>query len=157
MAGRALLAPRSYGYTLSFANLSPRFFLIYCAIRLVLLGIFRISPWLVRMLGQTGLTWSPVLWVVTDGVGIEFIVTGIKSIFPDWSANYSAAAVGHSKLLLPLISEKHITHSASRCTNNQFEYLNKYIHINKIFLSCHTIFLHINVISLTRYSGLAVR
>ena len=46
-------------------------------------GIFRISPWLVRMLGQTGINVvTRIMGLLLMALGIEFIVTGIKSIFP---------------------------------------------------------------------------
>lgn len=46
-------------------------------------GIFRIAPWLVRMLGQTGINVvTRIMGLLLMALGIEFIVTGIKSIFP---------------------------------------------------------------------------
>lgn len=46
-------------------------------------GIFRISPGLVRMLGQTGINVvTRIMGLLLMALGIEFIVTGIKSIFP---------------------------------------------------------------------------
>ena len=46
-------------------------------------SIFRISPWLVRMLGQTGINVvTRIMGLLLMALGIEFIVTGIKSIFP---------------------------------------------------------------------------
>lgn len=46
-------------------------------------GIFRISPGLVRMLGQTVINVvTRIMGLLLMALGIEFIVTGIKSIFP---------------------------------------------------------------------------
>ena len=46
-------------------------------------ALFRIAPWLVRMLGQTGINViTRIMGLLLMSLGIEFIVTGIKSIFP---------------------------------------------------------------------------
>lgn len=46
-------------------------------------GLFRIAPWLVRMLGQTGINViTRIMGLLLMSLGIEFIITGIKSIFP---------------------------------------------------------------------------
>ncbi len=45
--------------------------------------LFRIAPWLVRMLGQTGINViTRIMGLLLMSLGIEFIVTGVKSIFP---------------------------------------------------------------------------
>ena len=46
-------------------------------------GLFRMAPWLVRLLGQTGINViTRSMGLLLMALGIEFIVTGIKSIFP---------------------------------------------------------------------------
>jgi MarC family membrane protein len=46
-------------------------------------GLFRIAPWLVRLLGQTGINViTRIMGLLLMALGIEFIVAGIKSIFP---------------------------------------------------------------------------
>ena len=46
-------------------------------------GLFRMAPWLVRLLGQTGINViTRIMGLLLMALGIEFIVTGIKSIFP---------------------------------------------------------------------------
>lgn len=46
-------------------------------------SVFRMAPWLVRMLGQTGINViTRIMGLLLMALGIEFIVTGIKSIFP---------------------------------------------------------------------------
>ncbi|EKZ6378046.1 YchE family NAAT transporter [Klebsiella pneumoniae] len=46
-------------------------------------GIFRIAPWLVRLLGQTGINViTRIMGLLLMALGIEFIVTGIKALFP---------------------------------------------------------------------------
>ena len=46
-------------------------------------GVFRMAPWLVRWLGQTGINViTRIMGLLLMALGIEFIVTGIKSIFP---------------------------------------------------------------------------
>lgn len=46
-------------------------------------ALFRIAPWLVRMLGQTGINViTRIMGLLLMSLGIEFIVTGVKSIFP---------------------------------------------------------------------------
>ncbi|HEY1845020.1 MAG TPA: YchE family NAAT transporter [Buttiauxella sp.] len=45
--------------------------------------LFRIAPWLVRLLGQTGINViTRIMGLLLMALGIEFIVTGVKSIFP---------------------------------------------------------------------------
>jgi MarC family membrane protein len=59
----------------------------FCAL---LLGVFRMAPWLVRLLGQTGINViTRIMGLLLMALGIEFIVTGIKSIFPDYCINTS--------------------------------------------------------------------
>ncbi|MBD3703546.1 YchE family NAAT transporter [Klebsiella pneumoniae] len=49
----------------------------------LLLGIFRMAPWLVRLLGQTGINViTRIMGLLLMALGIEFIVTGIKALFP---------------------------------------------------------------------------
>ncbi|MDF7680788.1 YchE family NAAT transporter [Enterobacteriaceae bacterium ESL0689] len=46
-------------------------------------GIFRIAPWLVRLLGQTGINVvTRIMGLLLMSLGIEFIVTGVKILFP---------------------------------------------------------------------------
>ncbi|EPL8298357.1 TPA: YchE family NAAT transporter [Klebsiella pneumoniae] len=46
-------------------------------------GIFRMAPWLVRWLGQTGINViTRIMGLLLMALGIEFIVTGIKALFP---------------------------------------------------------------------------
>ena len=46
-------------------------------------GIFRMAPWLVRLLGQTGINViTRIMGLLLMALGIEFIVTGIKALFP---------------------------------------------------------------------------
>lgn len=46
-------------------------------------GLFRIAPWLVRLLGQTGINViTRIMGLLLMSLGIEFIVAGIKSSFP---------------------------------------------------------------------------
>ena len=46
-------------------------------------ALFRIAPWLVRMLGQTGINViTRIMGLLLMSLGIEFIVTGVRSIFP---------------------------------------------------------------------------
>jgi small neutral amino acid transporter SnatA (MarC family) len=48
------------------------------------------APWLVRLLGQTGINViTRIMGLLLMALGIEFIVTGIKSIFPDYCINTS--------------------------------------------------------------------
>ncbi len=48
----------------------------------MLLGIFRMAPWLVRLLGQTGINViTRIMGLLLMALGIEFIVTGIKALF----------------------------------------------------------------------------
>lgn len=45
-------------------------------------GIFRMAPWLVRLLGQTGINViTRIMGLLLMALGIEFIVTGIKALF----------------------------------------------------------------------------
>ncbi|EBQ8981198.1 YchE family NAAT transporter [Salmonella enterica subsp. enterica] len=45
--------------------------------------LFRMAPWLVRLLGQTGINViTRIMGLLLMALGIEFIVTGIKGIFP---------------------------------------------------------------------------
>ena len=46
-------------------------------------GIFRMAQWLVRLLGQTGINViTRIMGLLLMALGIEFIVTGIKALFP---------------------------------------------------------------------------
>lgn len=46
-------------------------------------GIFRMAPWLVRLLGHTGINViTRIMGLLLMALGIEFIVTGIKALFP---------------------------------------------------------------------------
>ncbi|MEX7695100.1 YchE family NAAT transporter [Enterobacter hormaechei] len=46
-------------------------------------GVCRMAPWLVHLLGQTGINViTRIMGLLLMALGIEFIVTGIKSIFP---------------------------------------------------------------------------
>lgn len=46
-------------------------------------GLFRIAPWLVRWLGQTGINViTRIMGLLLMALGIEFIVTGVKALFP---------------------------------------------------------------------------
>ena len=46
-------------------------------------GIFRMAPWLVRLRGQTGINViTRLMGLLLMALGIEFIVTGIKALFP---------------------------------------------------------------------------
>lgn len=46
-------------------------------------GIFRMHTWLVRLLGQTGINViTRIMGLLLMALGIEFIVTGIKALFP---------------------------------------------------------------------------
>ncbi|WP_348257345.1 MarC family protein, partial [Salmonella enterica] len=46
-------------------------------------GVFRLEPWLVRLMGQTGINViTRIMWLLLMALGIEFILTGIKGIFP---------------------------------------------------------------------------
>ncbi|HII0006276.1 TPA: YchE family NAAT transporter [Klebsiella variicola] len=46
-------------------------------------SIFRMAPWLVRLLGQTGINViTRIMGLLLMALGIEFIVTGIKALFP---------------------------------------------------------------------------
>ena len=50
-------------------------------------GIFRMAPWLVRLLGQTGINViTRIMGLLLMALGIEFIVTGIKALFPGLTA-----------------------------------------------------------------------
>jgi len=46
-------------------------------------GLFRIAPWLVRLLRQTGINViTRIMGLLLMALGIEFIVAGAKSLFP---------------------------------------------------------------------------
>lgn len=46
-------------------------------------AVFRLAPWLVRLLGQTGINViTRIMGLLLMALGIEFIVTGIKALFP---------------------------------------------------------------------------
>ena len=66
----------SWPYLIGF-SVAIAFFAVCCW------GLFRIAPWLVRLLGQTGINViTRIMGLLLMALGIEFIVTGIKSIFP---------------------------------------------------------------------------
>ncbi|KEA53594.1 MULTISPECIES: YchE family NAAT transporter [Mangrovibacter] len=45
--------------------------------------IFRLAPWLVRFLGQTGINViTRIMGLLLMSLGIEFIVTGVRALFP---------------------------------------------------------------------------
>ncbi|MFP1463198.1 YchE family NAAT transporter [Escherichia coli] len=55
--------------------------LLHCSLYVV--GIVRMAPWLVRVLRQTGINViTRIMGLLLMALGIEFIVTGIKGIFP---------------------------------------------------------------------------
>ena len=59
------------------------FFVAIALFALCCWGLFRMAPWLVRLLGQTGINViTRIMGLLLMALGIEFIVTGIKSIFP---------------------------------------------------------------------------
>ncbi len=46
-------------------------------------GAFRMAPWLVRLLGQTGINViTRIMGLLLMALGIYLLVTGIKGIFP---------------------------------------------------------------------------
>lgn len=46
-------------------------------------AVFRLAPWLVRLLGQTGINViTRIMGLLLMALGIEFIVTGMKALFP---------------------------------------------------------------------------
>jgi len=66
----------SWGYLLGF-SVAIALFAASCW------ALFRMAPWLVRMLGQTGINViTRIMGLLLMSLGIEFIVTGVKSIFP---------------------------------------------------------------------------
>ena len=59
------------------------FFVAIALFALCCWGLFRMAPWLVRVLGQTGINViTRIMGLLLMALGIEFIVTGIKAIFP---------------------------------------------------------------------------
>ena len=59
------------------------FFVAIALFALCCWGLFRMAPWLVRLLGQTGINViTRIMGLLLMALGIEFIVTGIKSVFP---------------------------------------------------------------------------
>ena len=59
------------------------FFVAIAIFALCCWGLFRMAPWLVRVLGQTGINViTRIMGLLLMALGIEFIVTGIKAIFP---------------------------------------------------------------------------
>ncbi len=67
----------------------------------MLLGIFRMAPWLVRLLGQTGINViTRIMGLLLMALGIEFIVTGIKALFRHGQLNEPArCGAGAPRLL----------------------------------------------------------
>lgn len=66
----------NWGHLLGF-SLAIALFALCCWL------LFRIAPWLVRMLGQTGINViTRIMGLLLMALGIEFIVTGMKAIFP---------------------------------------------------------------------------
>src|SRR5690606_31691621 len=62
---------------LIFFSVTIALFMLWCW------GVFSIAPLLVRLLGQTGINViTLIMGLLLMALGIEFIVTGIKSIFP---------------------------------------------------------------------------
>ena len=60
-----------------------RFYGRYRLVRLCCWLLFRAAPLLVRLLGQTGINViTRIMGLLLMALGIEFIVTGIKAIFP---------------------------------------------------------------------------
>lgn len=58
------------------------FFVAIAIFALCCWGLFRMAPWLVRVLGQTGINViTRIMGLLLMALGIEFIVTGIKAIF----------------------------------------------------------------------------
>ena len=46
-------------------------------------GLFRIAPWIVRGLGQTGINVvTRIMGMLLASIGIEFITTGLRNLFP---------------------------------------------------------------------------
>ncbi len=83
MAGPGRLAPLSSGDALSQHRAFAWLFSCHCAFALCCWGVFRMAPWLVRLLGQTGINViTRIMGLLLMALGIEFIVTGIKGIFP---------------------------------------------------------------------------
>ncbi len=59
------------------------FFVAIALFALCCWGLFRMAPWLVRVLRQTGINViTRIMGLLLMALGIEFIVTGIKGIFP---------------------------------------------------------------------------
>lgn len=59
------------------------FFVTIALFALCCWGLFRMAPWLVRVLRQTGINViTRIMGLLLMALGIEFIVTGIKGIFP---------------------------------------------------------------------------
>lgn len=66
----------NWGYLIGF-SIAIALFALCCWL------LFRIAPWLVRLLGQTGINViTRIMGLLLMSLGIEFIVTGVKSIFP---------------------------------------------------------------------------
>ena len=84
MAGPGLLVPRSWGHALSLDCPSDWFSIAIALFAACCWGIFRMAPWLVRLLGQTGINViTRIMGLLLMALGIEFIVTGIKALFLD--------------------------------------------------------------------------
>lgn len=64
------------------------FFVAIALFALCCWGLFRMAPWLVRVLRQTGINViTRIMGLLLMALGIEFIVTGIKGIFPGLLSN----------------------------------------------------------------------
>lgn len=84
MAGRGQSVQLSSGDPVPLTGASGRVLTGDSGICPLLLGIFRMAPWLVRLLGQTGINViTRIMGLLLMALGIEFIVTGIKALFPD--------------------------------------------------------------------------
>ncbi|MEN1933264.1 MarC family protein [Escherichia coli] len=80
--GRSVL-PSSGGTRYHSISYLFGFFVAIALFALCCWGLFRMAPWLVRVLRQTGINViTRIMGLLLMALGIEFIVTGIKGIFP---------------------------------------------------------------------------
>lgn len=83
MAGRGQSVQLSSGDPVPLRVHLVGFSLAIAVFALCCWGIFRMAPWLVRLLGQTGINViTRIMGLLLMALGIEFIVTGIKALFP---------------------------------------------------------------------------
>jgi small neutral amino acid transporter SnatA (MarC family) len=76
-----------------------------CAFALCCWGIFRMAPWLVRLLGQTGINViTRIMGLLLMALGIEFIVTGIKR----FSRACELTVAARTRFRVCALSAKHI-------------------------------------------------